>query len=165
MFTHLEVARGPWAAGPGSEVGCQGSRCQVGLASCPASGVSTSSFPPAPSESCRFSLPAGGNTPPEEVWKGKEDVRSSETLDTSQTSINKALCATIRAQMTYPRVRRLVHVALNFSCVSHQILHSPILKCSWIRSGEDGLHSARTEITRELKKIQVSGSSFVKCSI
>lgn len=77
MFTHLEVAQGPWAAGPGSEVGCRESRCQVGLASCPASGVSTSSFPPAPSESCRFSLPAGGNTPPEGAWQGE---KTEETL-------------------------------------------------------------------------------------
>lgn len=75
MFTHLEVAQGPWAAGPGSELECQGSRCQAGLASCPVSGVSTSSFPPAPSESCRFSLPAGGNTPPEGERKTQEALK------------------------------------------------------------------------------------------
>lgn len=37
---------------------------QVGLASCPVSGVGSFSFLPAPFESCRFSLQEGGNTPP-----------------------------------------------------------------------------------------------------
>lgn len=66
MFAYWGVAPGPWAAAPCSAgpAGGLGRQCQVDLASCPASGVVSSSFPPAPSESCRFSLPAGGNTPP-----------------------------------------------------------------------------------------------------
>lgn len=80
MFAYLEVVQGPWAAAPCSEapVGCQGSRCQVGLASCPASGAVTSSFPPAPFESCRFSLPTGDNTPP----RGERDARCEGETDT-----------------------------------------------------------------------------------
>lgn len=38
--------------------------CQVGLASCSASGVGSFSFLPAPFESCRFSLQVGGNILP-----------------------------------------------------------------------------------------------------
>lgn len=66
MFTYLQVAPGPWAAVPcwAAPAGGLGSLCQVVPASCPASGVVSSSFPPAPSGSCRSSLPAGGNTPP-----------------------------------------------------------------------------------------------------
>lgn len=140
MFTHSEVVQGPWAAGPGSEVGCQGNRCQLGLASCPASAVWTSSSPPAPSESCRFSLPAGGNTRPEgERWR-RGAVRSTEIQHASQSSRTWGC-----GGGAYPRVGRLVHVALHLSRVSHQVLHPPILKCSWIRSGEDGLHAAHAE--------------------
>lgn len=69
-------------------MGGQGSRCQFGLASCPASGVSTSSSPPAPSESCRFSLPAGGNTPPGRRGGGERGVRGAETLQTSHSGRN-----------------------------------------------------------------------------
>lgn len=66
MFTYLGVALGPWAAVPCWEAPVGGLRWvfQVGRASCPASGVVSSSFPPAPFGSCRSSLPAGGSTPP-----------------------------------------------------------------------------------------------------
>lgn len=76
-FTYLEVAPGSWAAAPCWEapVGGLGKLCQVVPASCPASGVSSFSFPPAPFGSCRSSLPEGGSTPPRrDVTRGREDV-------------------------------------------------------------------------------------------
>lgn len=42
----------------------QRGQCQVGRASCPASGVAFSSFLLALFGFCRFSLPGGGSTPP-----------------------------------------------------------------------------------------------------
>lgn len=47
-------------------------------------------------------------------------------------------------QVSHPRVSWLVHVALNLSGVSHEILHPPIFKCSWIRSRKYGLYTAMT---------------------
>lgn len=52
-------------------VGGLGRGCQVGLASCPASGVGSFSFLPAPSESCRFSLPEDDNTRPGQITRQK----------------------------------------------------------------------------------------------
>lgn len=46
---------------------------------------------------------------------------------------------------SYPTVGRFIHVSLYFSCIRHQILHPPILKRSWIRSGKDGLHTAHKQ--------------------
>lgn len=86
MFAYLGVALGPWAAAPCSEapVGGLGRQCQVGLASCPASGVVSSSFPPVPFESCRFSLPAGGNTPP-----GRDARQQREDITAYITTVQK----------------------------------------------------------------------------
>lgn len=157
MFAYLEVVQGAWAAAPCSEapVGCQGSQCQVGLASCPVSGVVTSSFPPAPFESCRFSLPTGDNTPP----RGERDARCEgarerdrerqRDIPMKQNKLTAFLLLrpTITlycVQISYPGVGRLVHVTLDFSSVRNKILHASIFKCSWIRGGEYGLHAART---------------------
>lgn len=65
-FAYLVVDLGPWAVDPcsGAPVGGLEKGCQVGPASCSASGVGFFSFLPAPSESCRFSPLVGGNTPP-----------------------------------------------------------------------------------------------------
>lgn len=82
MFAYLGVAQGPWAVAPCLEVpgGGLGKQCQVGLASSPAFGVGSSFFPPAPSESCKFSLPTGGNTQP----TSKKDNKRDDTV-----SLNK----------------------------------------------------------------------------
>lgn len=73
QFAYLVVDLGPWVVDPGPWVvdPCSGAPvgglergCQVGLASCSASGVWSFSFLPTPFESCRFSLQVGGNTPP-----------------------------------------------------------------------------------------------------
>lgn len=77
MFAYLEVAQEPWAAVPcwAAPEGGLERLCQVVPASCPASGVVSSSFPPAPFGSCRSSLPTGGNTPPNrEVTQVRENV-------------------------------------------------------------------------------------------
>lgn len=48
--------------------------CQVGLASCSAFEVGSSSFLLAPFESCRFSLQVNGNTPPGQNTGQKERI-------------------------------------------------------------------------------------------
>lgn len=121
-----------------------GRLCQVGLASCPASEVVSSSFPPAPFGSCISSLPVGGNTPP-----GRDATQGKVLLDTPQQCTS---CFDHRTTysilhvfiISYPAVGRLVHVPLDFSSVGHQVLHPPVLQCGWIRRGEDGLHTALT---------------------
>lgn len=42
---------------------------------------------------------------------------------------------------TYPAVGRLIHVTLNLPSVSHQVFHAPIFQGSWVRCGEDCLHT------------------------
>ncbi len=95
MFTYLEVAPRSWAAVPCWEApaGGLGKLCQVVPASCPASGVSSSSFPPVPFGSCRSSLPVDGSTPPRrDVTQGREDVTGYiATLHKTNTCISSHL--------------------------------------------------------------------------
>jgi len=76
VFTYLGFAQGPWAAVPCWEApaGGLGRVCQVGRASCPASGAVSFSFPQAPFGFCRSFLPADGSIPPRKENVAREDV-------------------------------------------------------------------------------------------
>lgn len=49
-----------------------------------------------------------------------------------------------------PTIGRLIHVSLNFSSISHQILHPSVLQCSWVRSREDSLHKLVDKVVTEV---------------
>lgn len=49
---------------------------------------------------------------------------------------------------TYSAVSRFIHVTLNFSGISHQVLHSTVLEGSGIWSRKDGLDTVEGQVKR-----------------
>lgn len=58
---------------------------------------------------------------------------------------------------TYPAVGRLIHIALYFPGVGHQVLHPPVFQRRWVGGGEYGLYSVREGKSFEGRKRPATG--------